>query len=85
MRRTSILVDPAVMTELEQRARRDGRPTAHLVREAMERYVAERQAKDDQTRTLPDFVGIGSGPGDVAASAEEILERELPEHLAADR
>jgi len=80
MRRTSILVDPRVMTELEQLARRAGRPTAHLIREAMERYVTEQR----QPRALPGFVGIGHGPGDVAEHAEEILERELPAHVEAD-
>jgi hypothetical protein len=79
MRRTSILVDPRVMTELEQLARREGRSTAHLIREAMERYVAAQS----QPRDLPGFVGIGRGPGDVAERAEEILEQELRSHVAA--
>lgn len=69
------------MTELERLARRSGRPTAHLIREAMQRYVAE----ESQPRELPGFVGIGRGPGDVAERAEEILERELPDHVEADR
>ncbi|MCC6618562.1 MAG: DNA-binding protein [Chloroflexi bacterium] len=81
MRRTSILVDPLVMTELEQLARRDRRPTAHLIREAMERYVTERRDDVSEPRELPAFVGIGHGPGDVANRAEEILEVELPTHL----
>lgn len=68
------------MTELERLARRAGRPTAHLIREAMERYVAA----ESQPRELPGFIGIGHGPGDVADRAEEILERELPAHVEAD-
>lgn len=80
MRRTSILVDPRVMTELEHIARSEGRPTAHLIREAMERYVTERR----QPRELPGFVGIGRGPGNVAERAAEILERELPPSVASD-
>lgn len=84
MRRTSILVDPRVMTELEQLARRDGQSTAHLIREAMERYVSSRR-EEDGPRTLPAFVGIAHGPGDVASRAEEILHAELPNHLAEDR
>lgn len=68
------------MTELERIARREGRPTAHLIREAMERYVTDQR----QPRELPGFVGIGRGPGDVAEHAEQILERELPAHLEAD-
>ena len=68
------------MTELERLAHRAGRPTAHLIREAMERYVAA----ESHPRELPGFVGIGRGPGDVAERAEEILERELPAHVEAD-
>jgi hypothetical protein len=74
MRRTSILVDPRILTELERLARVQGRPTAQVIREAMERYVADER----KTRELPGFVGLGSGPGDVAERDEEILERELP-------
>jgi hypothetical protein len=80
MRRTSILVDPHILTELEQLARAQGRPTAHLIREAMERYVADER----KPRPLPAFVGMGSGPGDVAGRDEEILERELPSAIAAE-
>lgn len=76
MRRTSILVDPGVLAELERIARREGRPTAHVIREAMERYVVGRRSA---RRTLPGFVGIGRGPGDVAGRDEEILDREFPD------
>jgi predicted DNA-binding protein len=41
VRRTSILVDPHILTELDQLALAQGRPTAHLIREAMERYAAD--------------------------------------------
>jgi hypothetical protein len=75
MRRTSVLLDPHILTELERLARRSGVPTSHVIREAMERYVAEASENDT---TLPSFVGIGSGPGDVAGRDEEILRRELP-------
>lgn len=68
------------MTELEDLARHQGRPTAHLIREAMKRYVADER----QPRELPSFVGMGRGPGDVAGRAEEILEQELPAAVASD-
>ena len=80
MRRTTILADPRILTELEQLARAQGRPTAHLIREAMERYVASER----QPHTLPAFVGIGRGPGEVAMRDEEILERELPASVAME-
>lgn len=56
MRRTSILLDPGLLAELERISRRQGRPTAHVIREALEQYV-EAHAGDG--RTLPAFVGLG--------------------------
>ncbi len=61
MRRTSILLDPGLLAELERLAKRQGRPTAHVIREALERYV---KAQEEDRATLPGFVGIGRGPGD---------------------
>lgn len=73
MRRTSILLDPGLLAELERIARRDGRPTSQVIREALDAYVAQRR---DAERSLPGFVGMGHGPGDVADRAEEILADE---------
>lgn len=72
MRRTSILLDPAILAELERLARRDGRPTSQVIREALDAYVERRRGEE---RVLPGFVGIGRGPGADGASeaAEEIL------------
>ena len=55
MRRTSVLLDPQILTELERLARRSGVPTSHVIREAMERYVAD--AAENADATLPSFVG----------------------------
>ncbi len=60
MRRTSILLDPGLLAEVERIARRQGRPTSHVFREALEQYV---KAQRELTRELPGFVGIGHGPG----------------------
>jgi hypothetical protein len=79
MKRTTIMVDQALLAELERLARRQGRPTAHLIRESLERYVTD--ARGDEEHQLPAFVGIGEGPGDVAARDEEILKRELPQQV----
>jgi predicted transcriptional regulator len=57
MRRTSILLDPGLLAELERISRRQGRPTAHAIREALEMYV-EAHAGDG--RTLP--AGSQDGP-----------------------
>ena len=56
MRRTSILLDPGLLAELERLARRQGRPTAHVIREALEGYVSEQ---GEEKRSLPGFVGLG--------------------------
>lgn len=68
MRRTSILLDPGLLAELERIARRDGRPTAHVMREALEQYIG---ARGSEGRSLPGFVGLGHGPGDVPGPIEE--------------
>jgi hypothetical protein len=73
MRRTSILLDPGLLAELERLARRDGRPTSQVIREALEGYVNGRR---DAERSLPGFVGMGRGPGDVAENVEELLADE---------
>jgi metal-responsive CopG/Arc/MetJ family transcriptional regulator len=65
MRRTSILLDPGLLAELERLARRDGRPTAHVIREALEAYIAQQVPEE---RVLPGFVGLGHR-SDAAAEA----------------
>lgn len=84
MRRTSILLDPGLLAELERIARREGRPTAHVIREALERYVADRP--EDQ-RGLPGFIGLGAGagPGDVALNARVLVADEIRERLQRQR
>lgn len=68
MRRTSILLDPGLLAELERIARRQGRPTAHVIREALERYASEAR---EQHKALPGFVALGHGPGDAAPLPDE--------------
>lgn len=67
MRRTSILLDPGLLAELERIAHREDRPTAHVIREALDRYVAAQSAEQ---RALPGFVGLATGPGTDAAQAD---------------
>ena len=76
MRRTTILADPELLTNLEEIARRDGLPTSHVIREAMERYVVARRG--ESTPDLPALVGMFEGAGDVAERDEEILREEMP-------
>lgn len=70
------MLEPALLAELERIARRSRRPTAQVIREAMEEYVAKVGEAGEPS--LPNFVGIGSGPGDVAGRDESILREELP-------
>ncbi|MDQ2689013.1 MAG: ribbon-helix-helix domain-containing protein [Chloroflexota bacterium] len=60
MRRTSILLDPGLLAELERIARRQDRPTAHVIRDALTQFVSAEAA---QQRSLPGFVGLGRSPG----------------------
>ncbi|HEX5578084.1 MAG TPA: ribbon-helix-helix protein, CopG family [Candidatus Limnocylindria bacterium] len=76
MKRTTIMVDEGVLAELDRMARRQRRPTAHLIRESLERYVTEARLMEGTT--LPAFVAMDEGPGDVADQAEAILRSELP-------
>ena len=73
MRRTSILLDPGLLAELERLARREGRPTSQVIREALQAHVDSRR---DAERSLPGFVAMGHGPGDVADRVEELLADE---------
>lgn len=68
MRRTSILLDPGLLAELERIARREGRPTSQVIREALQGYVDARRG---QERPLPGFVGLAHGPVDQEASPAE--------------
>src|SRR6266404_3646162 len=72
MKRITTSVEPATYAALEDLARRDGVSTSHLLREAMERYVTER----DQTlepSPLPDWVGTLEGDGRPFAERDEVL------------
>jgi predicted transcriptional regulator len=71
MKRTTLFIDPQLERELQALARRDGRPMAALVREAVAQYVA---AARDKGRTRPGFIATGrSGRADVADRHEELL------------
>src|SRR4051812_1997964 len=64
MKRTTLFIDPQLERELQALARRDGRPMAALVREAVARYVA---AAREQGSAKLGFIATGrSGRADVA-------------------
>lgn len=67
--KTTVYLDAEAYRELQHLARREGRPAAELVREAVAEYAARRAV-----RALPASLGAGrSGKGDVASRAEELL------------
>lgn len=78
MKRTTIFIDESVEADLHALARRERRPVAALVREAVEQYVVSAR------RAVParlGFVAIGrSGVGDTAERHEDILFAGLGPH-----
>ena len=84
MQRITTTVDNGVYARLEELARRDRAPVARLIREAMERYVTERE-EATEPRPLPDWVGMLEGPGDdLASRSEDILDNEYGRFLVEE-
>ena len=76
VKRITTSVDPAAYAALEDLARRDGVSTSRLLREAMERYVSDRE-RSLRPAPLPDWIGTLEGDGSPFAERdEEILEDE---------
>ena len=71
MKRTTLFIDPQLERELQALARREGRPMAALVREAVAQYVAAARVRG---RGGLGFVAAGrSGRSDIAARHEDLL------------
>ena len=84
MKRITTTVDTTTYGLLEDLAHQDGVATARLVREALERYVSERQ-RNLVPHPLPDWVGLLQGDGEpFAERAEEILAEIADEALRTD-
>ena len=78
MKRTTVFVSETTERDLQAIARRQGRPVASLVREALDGYV-NREARKGPKRLR--FANIGdSGRSDVAERHEELLFQELRPH-----
>jgi predicted transcriptional regulator len=81
MKRITTTVDPMVYRRLDEIAREDGVPTSRLLREAMERYVTEREAAMAAV-PLPSWMGmLEGGDGEPWAERDEEL---LAEGWVAD-
>ena len=76
MKRTTIFVPEALERDLQLYARREGKPTAAIVREALAAYMAARPAAG-----LPSFAGaFDSGRTDAARRHDELIFRNLAPH-----
>jgi len=80
MKRTTIFIEESVEADLHALARRQRRPVAALVRDAVAQYVvSERQASPARVG----FIGIGrSGESDTAERHEDILFAGVTPHGA---
>lgn len=77
MKRTTIFVPESLERDLQLYARREGRPAASIVREAIAAYIAGGRA---QTK-LPSFTGAFSGRDtDTAERHEDLLFADLTPH-----
>ncbi|MGH7671549.1 MAG: ribbon-helix-helix protein, CopG family [Gemmatimonadales bacterium] len=70
MKRTTVFLEEALLRRARQLARREGRSFAHVVREALARYVGAQ----GQAGKLPSVAGMfRSGHSDTSERAEELL------------
>ena len=71
IKRTTILLDAALLDRLDRATRRAGRTKTALIAEALEQWLAEHDGAPD----LP-FVGIGrSGHGRLSVDGRSMLRR----------
>ena len=76
MKRTTIFMPETLERDLQLYARREGKPAASVVREAVTRFIARRS-----TSVLPMFAGaFDSGRSDTAERHDEILFGTLGPH-----
>jgi hypothetical protein len=74
MKRTTIFIPEDLERDVQLYARREGKPTAAIVREALAAYIAGKSPSSG----LPSFAGaFDSGHTDTAERHEEILFRNL--------
>jgi predicted transcriptional regulator len=70
MKRTTIFLPEALERDLQGLARREGKPIAWFVREALATYVASQR----RAARLPSFAAVGAGnASDTAQRHEELL------------
>ena len=77
MKRTTIFVPEALERDLQLYARREGKPTAAVVREALAAYIADKQPAP----VLPSFAAaFDSGFTDTAERHDDLIFAKLSPH-----
>jgi metal-responsive CopG/Arc/MetJ family transcriptional regulator len=80
MKRTTIFADEELLSSLKHIADEEGISIAETIRQALDRFVAQRQKSKKQLS----FVGIGrSGRKDVSERCEELLWKESATEIKA--
>jgi len=75
MKRTTIFADESMLDALKEIARMEDVSIAEVIRQALNRFIADRQ----RTKRLPLILGIGqSGRQDISERFEELLWKETP-------
>jgi hypothetical protein len=84
MKRTTVMLDESTYAQLQAIARRQGKPAALLIREAVARYVAE--AAEAGESPLTPLIGCFDGPErPLGEEAEAILATILDEKYPPQR
>ncbi len=82
MKRTTIFADENMLDSLKEIARIEEKSIAEVIRQALNRFIADRQ----RNKRLPSILGIGqSGRKDVAERFEELLWKETPSNKDSSR
>ncbi len=80
MKRTTIFADESMLDALKEIARGEDVSIAEVIRQALNRFIADRQ----RNKRLPSILGIGqSGRKDVSERFEELLWKEIPSNKNA--
>ncbi len=80
MKRTTIFADENMLDSLKEIARIEEKSIAEVIRQALNRFIADRQ----RNKRLPSILGIGqSGRKDIAERSEELLWKETPSNKDA--
>ena len=82
----SITIPPGLLKQAEEVAQQEGRTRSELFREALRRYVAQRQFRELQQYGIQQSKKLGLKRGDVARLIDELRQEEaLPRPIRPKR